>query len=151
MIGVAELVYAAGIASSVRSHKASSGTQVPNEVFANAGRRHAGENIYTEHSILADIAGGIPATLPMEEDFFAEPTKDLLNKYIMHNEKIPAEWQHRCYRTVGDLLCSGFGGLNQVAGVHGGGSPIMETISLLALYDLKERKELAKYIAGIGQ
>jgi len=151
MIGVGELIYAAGIAAAVRSEKATSGTQIPNTIFANAGRRHAGENIYHEHSILADISGGIPATLPFEEDFFAEETRDLLNKYIIHNEQVPAEAQHRCYRTISDLICSGFGGVWQIAGVHGGGSPIMETIALLGNYDLDKRKRLAKYIAGIKE
>lgn len=149
MIGVGELVYAAGIASSVRSERASCGTQVPNIIFANVGRRHAGENIYFENNILADVAGGIPATLPFEEDFFAEATGDLLNKYIVHNERVPVESQHRCYRTISDFLCSGFGGVCQLAGVHGGGSPIMETISLIGNYDLTSKKEIAKYIAGI--
>jgi 4-hydroxyphenylacetate 3-monooxygenase/4-hydroxybutyryl-CoA dehydratase/vinylacetyl-CoA-Delta-isomerase len=149
LIGVGELVYASGIAAAVRSEKASSGTQIPNTIFANVGRRHAGENIYHEHSILADVSGGISATLPFEEDFFAEETKDLLHKYIIHNDQVPAENQHRCYRTIGDLICSGFGGVWQIAGVHGGGSPIMESIALLGNYDLSKRKKLAKHIAGI--
>lgn len=149
MIGVGELIYAAGIAAAVRSEKSSSGTQIPNNIFANVGRRLAGENIYHEHNILADISGGIPATLPFEEDFFAEETKDLLNKYIIHNERIPAENQHRCYRAISDIICSSFGGWSQIVGVHGGGSPIMETIALLTNYDLDKKKEIAKYIAGI--
>jgi len=149
MIGVGELIYAAGIAAAVKSHKSSSGTQIPNTIFANVGRRIAGENIYHEHNILADIAGGIPATLPLEEDFFAEETKDLLNKYIIHNEKIPVENQHRCYRAISDIICSSFGGWSQIVGVHGGGSPIMETIALLTNYDLDKKKKIAKYIAGI--
>jgi hypothetical protein len=37
----------------------------------------------------------------------------------------------------------------QIAGVHGGGSPIMESIALLGNYDLSKRKKLAKHIAGI--
>ena len=89
--------------------------------------------------------------MPFEEDFFAEETRDLLNKYIVHNEEIPAESQHRCYRTISDLICSSFGGVWQVAGVHGGGSPIMETIALLGNYDLHQKKELAKHIAGIKE
>jgi 4-hydroxyphenylacetate 3-monooxygenase/4-hydroxybutyryl-CoA dehydratase/vinylacetyl-CoA-Delta-isomerase len=151
MIGVGELVYAAGIAAAVKSEKASSGTQIPNTIYANVGRRHAGENIYHEHNILADISGGLPATLPFEEDFFSEETGDLLNKYIVHSEQVPAENQHRCFRTISDVICSGFGGVWQLAGVHGGGSPIMETIALLGNYDVAQRKRLAKYIAGIKE
>jgi hypothetical protein len=37
------------------------------------------------------------------------------------------------------------------AGLYGGGSPIMEVIDILGNYDLKQRKEIAKYLAGIEQ
>ena len=36
-----------------------------------------------------------------------------------------------------------------IAGVHGGGSPIMETIALNIGYDYDEKKRLARYLAGI--
>jgi aromatic ring hydroxylase len=149
LIEVAELIYAAGVAAAVRSKKASSGTQIPNVIFANVGRRLAGEKIYHEHSILTDIAGGLPATLPFEEDFFAEKIGDFLNKYIVRDPTFSSEAHHRCYRTISDLICSGFGGVWQIAGVHGGGSPIMETIGILSNYDLQTRKKIAEELAGI--
>ncbi len=149
LIETAELVYAAGIAAAVRSTKASSGTQIPDVIFANVGRRHAGEKIYNEHNILTDIAGGLAATLPFEEDFFAEKIGDFLRKYIVRNPAFSSEAQHRCYRTIADLTCSGFGGVWQIAGVHGGGSPIMETIGILSSYDIEARKKIAKELAGI--
>ena len=149
LIGVAELVYAAGVAAAVYSKPSSSGTYIPDTIFCNVGRRHAGENIYHENEILADISGGLPATLPYEEDFLDEKLGPLLHKYIMRNPKIPAEYQHRLFRTLSDYLCSGWGGVWQVAGVHGGGSPIMETIAILGNYDLEERKRVAKELAGI--
>lgn len=58
LIGTAELVYAAGVASAELSERMPSGTQVPDEVYTNVGRRHAGENMYHEFGLLADLAGG---------------------------------------------------------------------------------------------
>jgi len=150
LIGVAELVDAAGQAGAYNATKASSGTYVPDPIFCNAGRRHAGENIYHEHEILTDLAGGLPATLPYEDDFYNEKVGNLLNHYMIRNPKISAENQHRCFRAIADLNCSAFGGVWQYAGVHGGGSPIMETIALLANYDIEERKNMAKRLAGIA-
>jgi len=150
MIGVAELVYAAGIAGAVMGQRSASGTYIPDVIYCNVGRRHAGENIYREAEILADIAGGLAATLPPEGDFFNEKTKPFLEKYIMRNPKVSAENQHRCFRLIGDLICSGFGGVWQIAGVHGGGSPIMETIAILGNYDLEAKKEIVKRLAGIS-
>jgi aromatic ring hydroxylase len=149
MIGVAELVYAAGIAAGVKSQQAPSGTYVPDVVYANAGRRHAGENIYREFEIVADLAGGIAATLPLEGDFISEETGPLLAKYMMRNPAISAEDQHRCFRLINDVVCSAIGGVTMIAGLHGGGSPVMEDITLLKNYDVEAKKKIAKYLAGI--
>jgi aromatic ring hydroxylase len=39
----------------------------------------------------------------------------------------------------------------KIAGVHGGGSPIMETITLNIEYDYESKKDIAKYLAGINK
>ncbi len=149
LISVAELVYAAGIASSVNAQKSSSGVMIPDPIYSNVGRRLAGENIYHEHNILVEIAGGLPATLPFEDEFIDEKTAPFLDKYLARKSGVPAADIHRCFRTISDLSGSGFGAVWQMAGVHGGGSPIMETISILANYDLQEKADIARYLAGI--
>ena len=113
------------------------------------GRRHAGQNIYHELEILADLAGGLAATLPFEKDFFCEETGRLLNKYIQRNPSIPAEHVHRCFRLIEQILVGDLGGVMAIAGVHGGGSPEMETITLMLRYPLDRLKSLAKYLAGL--
>ncbi len=148
LISVAELVYAAGIAASVKSKPSSSGTYIPDTVYCNVGRRHAGINYYHEIDTLCDIAGGLVGTLPYEEDFFNEGTGPLLNKYIARKAGVSAENIHRLYYQAEEMV-QGFGGHRAVAGVHGGGSPIMEVITILASYDLEAKKKLAKHLAGI--
>lgn len=149
LASVAELVYGAGIAASVKSQRASSGTFVPDVVFCNVGRRHAGLNVYHEYETLCDVAGGLSATLPFEGDFYDPSTGPLLNKYMMRKAGVSAENQHRCFRMISDLIASSFATYRQIAGVHGGGSPIMEAIAVLANYDLESKKKIAKYLAGI--
>ncbi|MFH1975472.1 MAG: 4-hydroxyphenylacetate 3-hydroxylase N-terminal domain-containing protein [Pseudomonadota bacterium] len=149
LIAIAELVYAAGIASSVYAEKSSSGVMIPNAIYANVGRRLAGQNIYHEHDVLVSIAGGLPATLPFEDEFIKEETAQFLDKYMVRKEGFSSEDIHRCFRSIGDLSCSSFGGVWQIAGVHGGGSPIMETIAILANYDLQKKEDIAKFLAGI--
>ena len=151
MIAVAELVYAAGIAASVKGKRASSGTCIPDTVFANVGRYHAGINIYHEYEILADIAGGLAATLPFEEDFESAETGPMLNKYMKRRADVPSEYVHRAYRLVENLIASATGAAAQISGVHGGGSPIMEKIAISSNYDMDARKRLAKQLAGIPQ
>ncbi|MFC1940727.1 4-hydroxyphenylacetate 3-hydroxylase C-terminal domain-containing protein, partial [Chloroflexota bacterium] len=123
-------------------------TYIPDVVFCNVGRRHAGMNYYHEMETLCDIAGGLVGTLPYEEDFFDSNTGPLLDKYIKRKEGVSAEDVHRCFNLAEEMV-QGFGGHRAVAGVHGGGSPIMEVIALLANYDLDSKKKIAKYLAGI--
>ena len=60
MIGVAELVYAAGIAAAVKGRAPGSGTFMPDTIYSNVGRRYAGENICHEYQTVADLAGWQP-------------------------------------------------------------------------------------------
>lgn len=149
LISVAELVNAAGIAAAYKATKDESGTMIPDPVFCNVGRKHAGKNYYHELETLSDLAGGLPATLPYEKDFFDEKTGPFLKKYIKRKEDVPAENVYKLFRTLSDTLCSSIGGVVAVAGLHGGGSPVMEDIAILKQYDIDERKKIAKYLSGI--
>lgn len=149
IIGSAELSYAAGVASAVYGHKTKSGTFFPNLIYANVGRRLMGETIYHEYNILTEIAGGLMVTLPFEDEFISEKTKPFLDKYMKRNPEISSEDQHRCFRFIGDYAASNLAAWYQIAGVHGGGSPIMETIVLMSEYDVESKKDIAKYLAGI--
>ncbi|MFC1958572.1 4-hydroxyphenylacetate 3-hydroxylase family protein [Chloroflexota bacterium] len=147
----AELAYAAGIASAVFGEKTSSGTFFPNPIYANVGRKLMGETIYHEFNILTEVAGGLSVTLPFEEEFISEETKAYMEKYIVRNPKFSPEDSHRIWRLVENLVASPMTFWYQIAGVHGGGSPIMETISLNTEYDFESKKNIAKYLAGINE
>jgi aromatic ring hydroxylase len=147
--GSGELSYAAGVAAAIYGEKTSSGTFFPNAIYANVGRRLMGETIYHEFNILTEVAGGLSVTLPFEDDFYAGETKKDMEKYIVRNPKISPEDSHRIWRLVENLVASPIGSWYQIAGVHGGGSPIMETIALNAEYDYESKKNIAKYLAGI--
>ena len=127
------------------------GSYVPDEILTNAGRRLAGHEIYNEYSILADLAGGISASLPTEESYYDPETADLVNKYTQRNPKYTNEECHRCFRMMENKLCSSFSGAEMVAGVHGGGSPIMETLTMMSRYDVDSLMDIAKYLSGINK
>ncbi len=69
---------------------------------------------------------------------------------MMRNPKVPIENHHRAFRWVQDISCSEYAGLWQYAGVHGGGSPMMEQIAILNSYDMEQAKNIAKRLAGIS-
>jgi aromatic ring hydroxylase len=149
--GGAELSYAAGVAAAIYGEKTSSGTFFPNAIYANVGRRLMGETIYHEFNLLTEIAGGLSVTLPFEDEFISEETKPYMDKYIVRNPKISPEDSHRIWRFVENMAASPMSAWYQIAGVHGGGSPIMETITLNAEYDYESKKNIAKYLAGINR
>ncbi len=149
MICTSELCFGAGIAAAVNGEKSASGTYIPDLLYCNVSRRHAGLNIYHEFDIVADIAGGMPATLPREGDWENPETRSFVEKYMMRNPKVPIENQHRAFRFVQDITCSEHAGVQQYAGVHGGGSPRMEQIAILGAYDMEKVKNVAKRLAGI--
>jgi len=126
------------------------GSYIPNSIYCNVGRCLSGEAVYREAEILCNISGGAPATFPHERDFTNPDTKDLLLKYTTRSPNITAEDQAQLWRYMGDVLCSASGGIHNVGGYHGGGSPVMEQIAITTQYDIEARKKLIKYIAGMS-
>ncbi len=151
LISVAELVNAAGIAAAHKATRDESGTMIPDPIFCNVGRKHAGKNYYHELEILADLSGGLPATLPLEKDFLDEKIGPFIQKYIKRKEDVSSEDVYRVFRALSDILCSSIGGVVAVAGIHGGGSPQMEDIAILKQYDIEDRKGIARYLSGIDK
>lgn len=150
LAATAELVYSAGIASAVHGQKTPAGTFIPNEIYANVGRRHAGLNYYKELEILAELAGRLPAALPFAEDFLNPETRPYIEKYIKRRADVPAEHVYRCLFGISNILCSSLGTM-AVAGVHGGGSPVMEEITIWRSYDFEEKEKIAEYLVGIKE
>ena len=148
-VGAAELAFSAGIAAAVYGERTTSGTFFPNPIYANVGRRLMGETIYNEYKMLVEIAGGLSVTLPFEDDFISNNTKSFLEKYIVRNSKFSSEESHIIWRFIENVVASSMSAWYQVAGVHGGGSPIMETITLNAEYDYEYRKSIAKFLSGL--
>lgn len=149
MISTSELCYGAGIAAAINAHRAASGTYIPDAMYCNVSRRHAGLNFYHEYDALADIAGGMPATLPQEGDWLNPETRPFIEKYMKRNPNVSIEDIHRAFRFVQAISCSEQAGVWQYAGVHGGGSPRMEQIAIMGSYNLEKTKNIAKRIAGI--
>jgi len=149
LICTSELVYGTGIAAAINGSKSPSGTYIPDIMYCNVSRRHAGVNIYHEYDILADIAGGMPATLPRPGDWVNEETKPFIEKYMARNPNVDVKDVLRAFAWVQGLSCSENAGVMQYAGVHGGGSPRMEQIAIMGSYNIENTKNIAKRLAGI--
>jgi len=118
-------------------------------MYCNVSRRHAGINIYHEYDILADVAGGMPATLPRYADWINEETRPLIEKYMARNPDVDVHDALKAFAWVQDISCSEGAGIMQYAGVHGGGSPRMEQIAIMGAYNMENIKNIARRLAGI--
>jgi len=125
------------------------GSYIPNSIYCNVGRCLSGEAVFEEAHIVADLAGGIPATFPHEGDFVNPETKDHLLKYITRNPEINPENAAQFWRYLADMYLSASGGIHLYGALHGGGSPVMEQIAITTQYDIEARKDMVKAIAGI--
>jgi aromatic ring hydroxylase len=148
---IAELAFASGLAAALYGEMTSAGVYFPNLKYANIGRRLTGKLVYHEYNLLTDIAGGISVTLPFQEDFCAEETKRDLERFIVRNKNLSPETSLKIWKFVKNVSTSPMTAWYEIAGVHGGGSPIMETIALSQEYDYEDRKNLARYLAGIDE
>ena len=89
--------------------------------------------------------------MPFAEDFLSEEVGPYIKKYIKRRQDVPPEHVYRCLYGISNVLCSSLGGVMAVAGVHGGGSPVMEEIAIWRSYDFEKKKEIAKYLVGISE
>jgi aromatic ring hydroxylase len=149
LVCTSELCYGTGIAAAINGYQSPSGTWVPDIMYCNVSRRHAGINIYHEYDILADVAGGMPATLPRYADWVSEETKPFIEKYMARNPDVDVHDVLKAFAWVQDMSCSEGAGVMQYAGVHGGGSPRMEQIAIMGAYNLENIKNIARRLAGI--
>lgn len=125
------------------------GSYIPDSIYSNVGRCLTGEAVFHEQEILCNIAGGMPATFPYEKDLTNPELKELLEKYIRRNPKIPVEEQIKFWLGFADFALSGSSGTMVYGAYHGGGSPIMEQIAITSQYDIEERKEIVRKLTGM--
>jgi len=145
----AELVHGCGLAASMKGQPMTSGTYLPDLVYANVGKYYAGTNLHHEIELLQDLAGGLVVTMPSEEDYRSQELGALLRKYLAGPSDVAVDDRVRCFRLIEDLTASKFAGLAMVAGVHGGGSPEAEKLAIFRSFDLESRKQMARQAAGI--
>ena len=160
IIQIAELGYAAGYTASEMGKPEvympgmgmvpyGPGSYIPNSIYCNVGRCLTGEAVFHEQEILCDIAGGMPATFPYEQELTNEAIRPFMEKYLKRNHSIPIEEQIKFWLYFSDMTVSSAGSCLNYAGFHGGGSPIMEQIAITTQYDINDRKDVVRKLAGI--
>jgi 4-hydroxybutyryl-CoA dehydratase/vinylacetyl-CoA-Delta-isomerase len=146
MIHMSESMYGLCLASSTEAKKTPSGVYFIDSVLANISKLHEGVVLHEMNRLLQDIAGGLIATMPSEQECQNPEVSKFIDKYLKGVAGVPTEHRMKMFRLIEKLT---FESRDVISHVHGGGSPQAHRLTLLRETDLEEKKRLAKDLAGI--
>ena len=144
-----ETIYGTGIASSYQGYPTKSGAYLCDEMLSNVCKHHVTKMPYEIGRLAQDLAGGLVATLPSEQDLNNPEIGNLLKKYLRGKADVATEDRMRILRLIENMTL----GRNAVGylteSMHGAGSPQAQRIQIGRMMQLEYKKRLAKIIAGV--
>ncbi|MGB5166765.1 MAG: 4-hydroxyphenylacetate 3-hydroxylase N-terminal domain-containing protein [Woeseiaceae bacterium] len=145
-----ETIYSTGIASSYQASKMKSGVYLNDDMIANVCKHHVTKMPYEIGRLAQDIAGGLLATAPSQQDFDSPEIGDVLRKYLKGRKEIAVEDRIRILRLIENLTL----GRNAVGylteSMHGAGSPQAQRIQIGRQMQKEYKKQLARTLAGVA-
>ena len=145
MMHLTETVYAGSIACSAMGSKTKSGAYYPDPLLANCTKHNITRNIYEISRLAHDIAGGIMATLPFDQDLRSPEIGKYVKKYLAGVEGVPTETRMKILRLIENMT----GGTCMVESMHGAGPPQSQRVMYQRLGNLPQKIKMAKALAGI--
>ena len=145
MIHMNETIYACSLACSCQGTCTAAGSYYVDPLLANVCKHNVTRIIYDIDRLAQDIAGGIIATMPSEEDLKSPEIGAYVEKYLRGVESVPTEDRMRVARLVENMT----GGTALAESMHGAGSPQAQKVMYAKLSGLEEKKKFAARIAGI--
>jgi 4-hydroxybutyryl-CoA dehydratase/vinylacetyl-CoA-Delta-isomerase len=146
-----ETIYGAGIAASHESRATPSGNYQNDEMLANVCKHNVTRFPYELARLAQDLAGGLLATLPAEQDFADADVGPLLHRLLRGRSGASAEARARVLRLIENLTL----GRNAVGylteSMHGAGSPQAQRIQIARQMQLEDKKQLARTLAGVTE
>jgi 4-hydroxybutyryl-CoA dehydratase/vinylacetyl-CoA-Delta-isomerase len=146
MVHLTETLYCCSIACSCQGYALPAGNYMADPLLANVTKLNVTRNVYEIARLAQDIAGGILATMPAEQDWKDPKIGQYVDKYMKGAAAIPAETRMRLVRLLEAMTC----GTALVESMHGAGSPQAQRIMIWRQANLEHKKRLAQKLAKIG-
>jgi 4-hydroxybutyryl-CoA dehydratase / vinylacetyl-CoA-Delta-isomerase len=146
MIHLTETVYAGSVACSAMGTRTASGSYLPDILLANCTKHNITRHIYEISRLAHDIAGGIVATLPFEDDLRSPEVGALVEKYIAGVADVSTETRMKILRLLENMT----GGTALIESMHGAGSPQSQRVMYQRLGNLEGKMKLAKHLAKVN-
>jgi 4-hydroxybutyryl-CoA dehydratase/vinylacetyl-CoA-Delta-isomerase len=147
MVHLSETLYSGAIACSSEGYKTASGAYFVNPLLANTTKLNVTRFYYEVCRLAQDIAGGLLATMPSEQDLRDPEIGPLIEKYLSPGTGASAEERIRLGRLIENMTC----GAPLVEVMHGAGSPQAMKIILLRQAGLEQKMKLARRLCGIDK
>ena len=145
MVHMTETLYNCSIACSAEGKPTPAGACHVDVLLANTAKLNTTRFMYEIGRLAQDIAGGLTATLPSEQDLKHPQVGKYVEKYFKGVASVPTEHRLRMARLLENMT----GGSALVESMHGAGSPQAMRIMLLRQANLEQKKALARALAGI--
>lgn len=145
MMHLAETVYSGSVACSAMGSKTKSGAYYPDPLLANCTKHNITRNIYEISRLAHDVAGGIMATLPFDQDLRSPEIGKYVEKYLAGVDGIPTETRMKVLRLIENMT----GGTCLVESMHGAGPPQSQRVMYQRLGQLPQKIKWAKKLAKI--
>jgi 4-hydroxybutyryl-CoA dehydratase/vinylacetyl-CoA-Delta-isomerase len=146
MMHLTETIYSGSISCSAMGQKTASGAYYPDPLLANCTKQNVTRHVYEIARLAHDVAGGILATMPFENDLKSEQIGKYVHKYLAGVEGVSTENRIRVLRLLENLT----GGTALVESMHGAGSPQTQKVMYARLGKLDMKKKMAKKLAGVA-
>jgi 4-hydroxybutyryl-CoA dehydratase / vinylacetyl-CoA-Delta-isomerase len=147
MMHLAETVFAGSVACSALGARTASGAYYPDPLLANCTKHNITRHIYEISRLAHDVAGGIIATMPFEDDLRSPQVGKYIEKYMAGVDGVSTETRMKIIRLIETMT----GGTALAESMHGAGSPQSQRIMYQRLGKLGEKMKLAKNIAKIDE
>lgn len=146
MVHLTETLYCSSIACSAQGAKTASGAYLVDPLLANVTKLNVTRNIYEIARLAQDIAGGLIATLPSEQDLNHARVGPYVEKYFAGRQGIPTEARIRLARLIENMT----GGTALAESMHGAGSPQAQKVMILRQANLAQKTRMAARLAGVN-
>jgi len=128
--------------------KAPSGGYLNNMLMGNVTKYLSSQTGFEMLKYLNEPAGGLPLTMPSEEDLRSKEIGQYVEKYLKGKAEVPTEYRMRIMRLIENMSV---GNNHRLGELHGAGSPQTQIRYAYETCNLEYLKHLAKVAAGIEE
>jgi 4-hydroxybutyryl-CoA dehydratase/vinylacetyl-CoA-Delta-isomerase len=149
MVHLNETLYGCGVACASKCTRTPAGSVMVDPMLANITKHNVTRFPYEIGRLAEDLAGGLMATLPSQEDFEHPEIGPLLTQYV-RGAQGSGEDRARVLRLIESMTLGTTSVPLRTEAMHGAGSPQAQRVRIAQQVDMDAKVALAARIAGVS-